>query len=268
MLGGRTRQPDSVVAHVVDRTRLLHDLDRPRQALGICLLGGQQGEELLALRALGMSQRMHGDHSALALGDIAAEVLCRGFLAAHEVEEVVLELEGEAGRHAVCAQDLDLFLGAAAHDGADRQGHGSGVEGGLVLGHAEVVLHRDVEAGIARPADVHGLALDGARGHVDQLLENPDLDAVLELVVIKDAACDEREREVARVNGEALPHGDVHAGLAATQLRLVCDVVMDEGGGVEVLDRCRRAHDAPLVPANSPAGEHRNQRAVALAPVL
>ena len=118
----------------------------------------------------------------------------------------------------------------------------------------------------AQPMSI--LALDGAGGHVHQLLENPDLDGIVEQVVVEDGAGDEREREVACVDGKALAHGDVHAGLAAAQLRLVCDVVVDERRGVEVLDRSTRAQGEALVPTYRLAGEQRDQGAMALAPVV
>ena len=61
------------------------------------------------------------DHErALALGDVAAEILLGGLLAADEVQQIVLNLESESCVETVRAQRLDLLLGAAAHDGADR----------------------------------------------------------------------------------------------------------------------------------------------------
>lgn len=41
-------------------------------------------------------QGVHHNQRALALGDIAAEVLLLGLVGAHEVQQIVLDLEGEA----------------------------------------------------------------------------------------------------------------------------------------------------------------------------
>jgi hypothetical protein len=57
-----------------------------------------------------MLERPAHDHGALALGDVAPEVLALGLGVANEVEEVVLQLEGEACVHAKRAKRLHLCV--------------------------------------------------------------------------------------------------------------------------------------------------------------
>ena len=83
-----------------------------------------------------------------------------------------------------------------------------------------------------------------------------------------DRAVDQGQRQIAHVDGQADALGEVQARLAAAQLGLVGDVVVDEGGGVEVLDGCRRARRALHVAAHRQAGREADQRTMALAAVF
>ena len=211
---------------------------------------------------------MHHHERALALGDVVAEVLLRALLGAHEVQQVVLDLEREAGVQAVVAQRLDFDLGAAADDGADGQGHRAGVMRGLVRGHDQVVFRRDVVAAVTRPSDVERLAFDGAAGHVDELGDDALLRGSVEVLIRHHRAVDEGQREVARVDGQPHALGEVHARLAAAKLGLVGDVVVDEGRGMKVLDGGRGAGRARHVTAHGATGREADERAMALAAVL
>ena len=57
----------------------------------------------------------------------------------------------------------------------------------------------------------------------------------------------------------------MHAGLAAAQLSVVGDVVVDERTRLEMLDGCRGAASALKATAHCSCGEHADKRAVALA---
>ncbi len=59
---------------------------------------------------------------------------------------------------------------------------------------------------------------------------------------------------------------EMQAGLAAAQRRLVRDVVMDERGGMEVLDGGRGRARAPHVAADRHAGGQADERAMARGP--
>jgi hypothetical protein len=89
------------------------------------------------------------------------------------------------------AKRRDLLVGAAAHDRTHGEWHRSGVERRLVARHHEVVVNREIEAVVARPADVERLALDGARGHLHELLEHPQAALGGERVVVHHRAGDE-----------------------------------------------------------------------------
>jgi hypothetical protein len=106
---------------VIDGTGRVHDAHRAFEGN---LVGGLRGENLAQLGGIhGMLERMHGDERAFAFGDIAAEILALGLLAADEVEQVILDLEGETRLQPEGAQALDLLLRTTAYDGADRQGN-------------------------------------------------------------------------------------------------------------------------------------------------
>ena len=135
-------------------------------------------------------------------------------------------------------------------------------------GHDEVIVDREVEALVAGPADVESLALDRARGHVDELLQHAQLRGVVQVAVAQDGSRDQREGEVAHVDRKPFALGEVQARLAAAQRRLVGDVVVDEGSRVEVLDSSSRGLRLFGVSANSLAGEHADERPMPLAAVL
>ena len=135
-------------------------------------------------------------------------------------------------------------------------------------GHDQIVFRRDVVTAVARPADVERLALDGAAGHVDELGDDTHLRGVVETLVRHHGAVDQGKREVARVDGQPHALGEVHARLAAAQLGLVGDVVVDESCGVKVLDGRSGAGGARHVAAHGATGREADERTVTLAAVL
>mgnify|MGYP000102125343 CR=1 FL=1 len=70
---------------------------------------------------------MDGHQGALAFGDVAAKVLVARFLFTYQVEQVVLNLERQAGVKAKGAQGSDLLLAAAADDGPAGKWGGAAV---------------------------------------------------------------------------------------------------------------------------------------------
>ena len=207
-----------------------------------------------------MRERPDHKQRALALGDVAAEVLALGVGVADEVQKVVLQLEGEARRHAEAVERGELLGRAAAHDGARHQRDGRRVVGGLVGRHVEVVLRQDVPAAVADPAEVERLALDGALLHLEELLHDSEAHVGGEVLVAQHVAEHVGESEVADVDGDARALRHVGARLAAAQLGLVGDIVVNEGCRLEDLDGRRRAHGARRLAAHGLAAEQAKRR--------
>ena len=134
-----------------------------------------------------------------------------------------------------------------------------------MAGHVEIVLNGDVPAAIAGPAQVEGLALERALLHLHQALRHVRTDVGRELLVAKDQRQHVDQAQVADVDGDAGALGHVRAGLAAAQLGLVCDVVVDERGTLEVLDGRRRGERGGGVSAHGLAAQKGQRGARALA---
>ena len=143
-------------------------------------------KKLVSLQVSQVGEGPYHQQRALALGDVAAEVLALSLGVSDEVQEVVLQLEGKAGAHAKLVERAQLLGRAATAEGARDQGHRGGVVGRLVAGHVEVVLNGDVPAAIAGPAQVEGLALERALLHLHQALRHVRTDVGRELLVAKD----------------------------------------------------------------------------------
>ena len=135
-------------------------------------------------------------------------------------------------------------------------------------GHDKIVLGGDVVAAVARPSDVKGLALDGTARHFDEFGDNAHLRMIVKVGVFHDRAVHQGQGKVARVDGKADALRAVHARFAAAKLRLVGDVVVNEGRGMEVLDSGRRAGGQAHVAAHGQACGEADERAMALAAVF
>ena len=81
----------------------------------------EQRDELVPPAACQVLERPGDDHGALALGDVRAEVLALRLGVTHQVEQVILELEGKAGVHAKAPERLHLLIGAPTADGSDGE---------------------------------------------------------------------------------------------------------------------------------------------------
>ena len=105
---GLSGQVERVSVGVIDRAGLLEDLHGACELRGII---GARGKNRLDLVVVALIREgVYGDKRALALGDVGAEVLVGGFLSADKVEQVVLNLKGEARVQAKGAQRFDLLI--------------------------------------------------------------------------------------------------------------------------------------------------------------
>ena len=158
-----------------------------------------------------------------------------------------------------------MLIAAAADNGSGGKRRGSAVKRGLVRRHVQVVINRDIKAPVTDPTQVECLTLDGADDHLGKLVEHAQLHVGLQRRVVENRLGDHGERQIAAVDGKARALGKVHARLAATQLAVVGDVVMDKRSRLKVLDSCRRAAGALKAATYRGGGEHADERAVALA---
>ena len=133
--------------------------------------------------------------------------------------------------------------------------------------HVQIIVDRNVKALVADPAQVERLALDGTDDHLGKLVEHVKLHVCVECGVVENRLGDHGERQVTAVDGKTGALGKVHAGLAATNLPVVGDVVVDECARLKVLDGRRGAAGAFEASAHRGGGEHADERAVAFAGV-
>ena len=133
--------------------------------------------------------------------------------------------------------------------------------------HVQVVINRDIKALVTDPTQVKRLTLDGADDHLGKLVEHTQLHVGLERGIVENRLGDHGERQVTAVDGKTGALGKVHAGLAATNLPVVGDVVVDECARLKVLDGRCCAAGALKATAHCGCGEHADKRAVALAGV-
>ena len=111
------------------------------------------------------------------------------------------------------------------------------------------------------------MTLDGADDHLGKLVEHAQLHVGLKRRVVENRLGDHGKCQVAAVDGKPRALGKVHAGLAAAQLTVIGDVVVDQRARLEMLDGCRGAAGALKAAAHCGCGEHTDKRAVALAGV-
>ena len=212
-----------------------------------------------------MLERPHHGERPLALGDVRAEVLPLGLGVSHEVEQVVGQLEGDAGGEPHLEQAARRLLRSSAHERAHVERHGGGVPRGLARNHVEVVLGGDVPTCVAHPAEVERLALERVTLHAHQLGECPKPSVRGERLVAQDHLEDLGERQVAGVYRQPGALHAMQARLAAAQLALVRDVVMDERGALEELDGDRAGKRVLGPPAHGLGAEKREHGPHALA---
>lgn len=98
-------------------------------------------------------------------------------------------------------------------------------------------------------------------------MEHTEFHVCLECGVVENRLGDHGKCQVAAVDGKPRALGEVHAGLAAAQLPVIGDVVVNQRARLEMLDSCRGAAGALKATAHCGCGEHADKRAVALAGV-
>ena len=139
---------------------------------------------------------------------------------------------------------------------------------GFMNCHAQIIVGSDVVTLVARPAQIEGLALDGAAGHFDKLGNHAHFLGIGKIRIPHNGTIHHGKRKVARVNGDAQAFGEVHAGHAATRSRLVGDIVVNKSRRMEVLDGRSGGCSMANIAAHSNARRKANQRAMTLTAVL
>ena len=211
---------------------------------------GPEGAIRIRAAPIGQNDRQ----SDLALAEVVADMLAQLGRAAAVVERIIDQLKSEAEIAAVGAERRPGGAVASADRGADF-GRGGKERRGLGADHREVLVlgGRSVLCG----GKLHHFAFRNHRGRMGEDvegIERADLDHHLEGLAEEEVA-DQHARLVA----------PDHAGgeLAAAELALVDDVVVEEGGGVHELD-ARRELDMALAVVTAHLGrsdgEHRPSR--------
>ena len=90
---------------------------------------------------------------------------------------------------------------------------------------------------------------------------------VVKRVIVQNGAGHQGKGKVAAVDGDALSLGKVHARLAAAQLAVIGDVIVDKRGGLKMLDGSGGAHGRVECSAHRLASEHADKRTMAFARV-
>ena len=114
-------------AAVLDAAALANELNGSGKLCGIGGRAAEKRHELLSACGVEMLERPHHGERPLALGDVRAEVLPLGPGVSHEVEQVVGQLEGDAGGEPHLEQAARRLLRSAAHERAHVERHGGGV---------------------------------------------------------------------------------------------------------------------------------------------
>src|SRR5436189_3632177 len=214
--------------------QLVHPAPRART-------GEEVGERRALLRARRREQMDQHD-GPLPLPDVAVDLLAVASPVAEQVEEVVLYLEGGAEEEAEAEEAVEVPVAARADERADAARPDGRVPARLLEDHLEVVRLGELGRVVPPPAELDRLALDRLARHALGLLEDAhgEPGAEPQAVVHEGAEPEERER-VADVHGERDAMERVQRRATAPLVALVLDVVMDEEGVVEELERDRRA---------------------------
>ena len=189
----------------------------------------------------GVLEKMDQHQRALALDDVAGEVLPVDVAVARHVQDVVLNLERRAQEIA----ELDEPVGLERLPGADQRARTArenrGVPAGLLGDHPQVVGRVQVVDVVLAPAELPRLALDGLEHGLERLFEylqgqqRPERGRVVEQRLEA-----EQSQRVAGVHRQRHACLLVKARRAAPQVADVLDVVVHEHRVVHQLD-CRRS---------------------------
>ena len=201
---------------------------------------------------------------ALALVEVAVDLLAVLLLGAEEVEQVVLDLERRAEVEAEAHERPQVSRAADQRPGAQRV-HGR-VPARLVHDQVEVVLGLQRGHAVVAPAELGGLALERAQGHRVELRQHPVAEVLAEPPgMAAQHAVGQHGQSVARVQRQPQSVlGDQRRAPAAA-LGAVDDVVVDEEGVVQQLDRHGDGQRVAVVAAEGAARGHAQRGADALA---
>ena len=124
------------------------------------------------------AEEVQQHHRALALPEVSADLLAVERLVGLQVEQVVVDLEGDAGRNpssiSGCrsSPQRGQRAGRPPADHADPERRDHRVPARLLVRHPHVVAVAEVEALLGDPAELDGLALDRLAGHPLDLAEH------------------------------------------------------------------------------------------------
>ena len=132
----------------------------------------------------------------------------------------------------------------------------------LVHDEVQVVLGREVDDAVAAPPELDRLTLHGASHHRVELIGDPigDRDRIA-VEGLADGPLGQHRQRVARVQRETDTCARVQGRFAPSTQAAVRDVVVDQEGVVEHLDRDGRKHHLGLVTAERDRGGQADRRA-------
>ena len=193
----------------------------------------EDGANGLAIGAGAALERMDDGEGGFAFAEVGGDGFAEDIFGGGEVEDVIDDLEGEAEVAAVLAHaEFDAggrvsveFLGFGALAEGRAELHGDLEEaGGLAINEVEVLLLVDE---VAELLDLEQLALDHLLGERDEEIED------VEVSFFERGGEGLHVEPVAGEDALGVAPGGVGGGAAATNVGLVDDVVVNEGGGVE-----------------------------------
>jgi hypothetical protein len=188
-------------------------------------------------------QDVNQHQRALALAQVALELLAVTGVVAGQVQEVVLDLERRPEEEAEAHELVEVHAVA----GADQRANPARVDGrvpaGLLQRHREVVGFADGEAVLAPPAQLERLSLHRFAHHALGLLHHAPREPKAERRHVAEQRPQPQNHE--RVPGVQRRRDAVQPmqrGQAAPLFTFVLDVVVHQEGAVQKLERYGRAH--------------------------
>src|SRR5437867_4354422 len=124
------------------------------------------------------SQEMQQHDRALAFPKIASRLLAIERLIGFKVEQIVVDLKGDAGKEAKLDQRQQVILdggvrtGSTSADHPNLEGRDHRVPAGLLKSHPDIVRVAEVEALLGNPAQLDRLTLGGFPRHPFDTLKN------------------------------------------------------------------------------------------------
>jgi hypothetical protein len=194
---------------------------------------------------------------ALAFPEIAADLLAVERFVGFEVEQVIVDLEGDAGEKSQVYERGRLLVKRcqrarrASADDADPERRDHGVPAGLLVGHADVVAIAEVESPLGDPPELDRLPFHRLARHALDLAEDQQRLAHADRSRVAEQQVEREDvRGVADVDRHRHAMGLEQRHLAAPELRAVLDVIVHEEGVVEELERGRRQQRLLRAPAH------------------